>query len=147
MNINSIELRGVYMDSPEGIKFRFQPQSSKSKKVLGPLESEIMNVVWDQGSTTVSAVHKALRDKKDIAYTTVMTTMSRMAKKRLLTQDKSATSYVYAPALDRNDFENYVVKSVIRGLFDDYGDSVTGYFVECVEERGDDAKKRLQDAL
>lgn len=135
------------MDSQDGIKFRFQPQSSKSKKVLGPLESEIMNVVWDQGSTTVSAVHKALRDKKDIAYTTVMTTMSRMAKKKLLTQDKSATSYVYAPALDRNDFENYVVKSVIRGLFDDYGDAVVNYFVECVDEQGADAKKRLQEAL
>ncbi len=135
------------MDTTEGIKFRFQPQSSKSKKVLGPLESEIMDVVWDQGATTVSAVHKALRGKKDIAYTTVMTTMSRMAKKKLLTQDKSATSYVYAPALNRGDFENYVVKAVIRGLFDDYGDSVVDYIADCVGERGDDAKKRLKAAL
>jgi predicted transcriptional regulator len=135
------------MDTSEGIKFRFQPQSSKSKKVLGPLESVIMDVAWEQGPTTVSAVHKALRSKKDIAYTTVMTTMSRMAKKRLLTQDKSATSYVYAPALNKEDFESYVVKSVIRGLFDDYGDSVVDYFAECVGERGDDTKKRLQDAV
>lgn len=135
------------MEETEGIKFRFQPQLAKSKKTLGPLESEIMDVVWDQGATTVSAVHKALRGKKDIAYTTVMTTMSRMAKKRLLTQDKSATSYVYAPALDKGNFENYVVKSVIRGLFEDYGDSVVDYFVDCVAERGDDAKKRLLSAL
>ena len=135
------------MEETEGIKFRFQPQLSKSKKTLGPLESEIMEVVWDQGATTVSAVHKALRGKKDIAYTTVMTTMSRMAKKRLLTQDKSATSYVYAPALDKGNFENYVVKSVIRGLFEDYGDSVVDYFVDCVGERGADAKQRLKAAL
>jgi predicted transcriptional regulator len=135
------------MDASEGIKFRFQPQSSKSKKVLGPLESEIMDVVWDQGATTVSAVHKALRAKKEIAYTTVMTTMSRMAKKRLLTQDKSSTSYVYAPALNKEDFESYVVKSVIRGLFDDYGDGVVDYFVSCVKDRGKDAEKRLKDAV
>jgi predicted transcriptional regulator len=134
------------MDTSEGIKFRFQPQSSKSKKVLGPLESVIMDVAWEQGPTTVSAVHKALRSTKDIAYTTVMTTMSRMAKKRLLTQDKSATSYVYAPALNKEDFESYVVKSVIRGLFDDYGDAVVDYFAECVGERGDATKKRLRDA-
>jgi predicted transcriptional regulator len=135
------------MDASEGIKFRFQPQSSKSKKVLGPLESEIMDVVWDQGATTVSAVHKALRAKKEIAYTTVMTTMSRMAKKRLLTQDKSSTSYVYAPALNKEDFESYVVKSVIRGLFDDYGDGVVDYFVACVKDRGNAAEKRLKDAV
>lgn len=135
------------MDSQEGIKFRFQPLSSKSKKVLGPLESEIMDVVWQQGATTVSQVHKALRDKKDIAYTTVMTTMSRMAKKRLLTQDRSQTSYVYAPALNKEDFESYVVKSVIRGLFDDYGDIVVDYFAECVQERGQGAKERLQKAI
>jgi len=135
------------MDSQEGIKFRFQPLSSKSKKVLGPLESEIMEVVWQQGPTTVSQVHKVLRDKKDIAYTTVMTTMSRMAKKRLLTQDRSQTSYVYAPALNKEDFESYVVKSVIRGLFDDYGDNVVDYFAECVQERGQGAKDRLRKSM
>ncbi len=135
------------MDAAHSIKFRFNPSSSKSKKVLGPLEGEIMDVVWEQGSTTVSAVHKALLKRKDIAYTTVMTTMSRLAKKHLLDQDKSASTYVYTPALGRSDFDRYVVMGVISGLVDDYGDIVTDCFVQYVGEKGGESKDHLRNAV
>ncbi|HUP28304.1 MAG TPA: BlaI/MecI/CopY family transcriptional regulator [Chloroflexia bacterium] len=134
------------MDTLNEIKFRFNPSSSKSKKVLGPLEGEIMEVVWEQGRTTVSAVHKALREKKDVAYTTVMTTMGRLAKKNLLEQDTSSSTYFYTPVLSHSDFGRYVVNGVLKALVDDYGDLV----VECVAEYVKDspeAKQRLQEAL
>jgi predicted transcriptional regulator len=136
------------LDATHDIKFRFNPLSSRSKRVLGPLEGEIMDVVWEQGATTVSAVYKVLRDKKDIAYTTVMTTMSRLAKKNLLDQDKSSSSYVYTPVLARSDFERYVVLNVLRGLIDDYGDAVVDCFVEYLgDERARKQKERLTRAL
>ncbi len=135
------------MGAPYDIKFRFNPSSSKSKKVLGPLEGDIMEVVWSQGSSTVGAVHKALREKKAIAYTTVMTTMSRLAKKHLLNQDTSTSSYVYTPTLDRTDFERYVVMGIIEGLFDDFGDDVVDYFGECIKRRGEGVRDRLEKSL
>lgn len=135
------------MGAPQAIKFRFNPSSSKSKKVLGPLEGDIMDVVWSQGSTTVGAVHKALLERKPIAYTTVMTTMSRLAKKNLLNQNTTSSSYVYTPTLSREDFQRYVVIGVIEGLFDDFGDSVIDYFAECIVQRGDPARERLQSGL
>jgi predicted transcriptional regulator len=134
------------MGAPYDIKFRFDPSSSKSKKVLGPLENDIMDVVWLQGSATVGSVHKALRERKEIAYTTVMTTMSRLAKKHLLNQDTSQSSYVYSPTLSRADFERYVVTGIVDGLFDDYGDDVVDYLAESVKRR-DGASERLRDAL
>jgi predicted transcriptional regulator len=134
------------MSAPNDIKFRFNPSSSKSKKVLGPLEGDIMEVIWEQGPTTVSAVHKALRDTKDIAYTTVMTTMSRLAKKHLLTQDRSATTYVYTPALGRVEFQRYVITGVVSALLDDYGDEVIDLFVDTVKDRGTASMERLKKA-
>ena len=135
------------MSTSQEIKFRFNPSSERSSKVLGPLEDDIMEVVWSQGSATVSAVHKALRQKKDIAYTTVMTTMSRLAKKHLLNQDTTNSSYVYTPTLSRGDFERYVVRGVVNGLFDDFGDEVAEYFIEAVRLRGDGAVQKLREAL
>lgn len=135
------------MSAPNEIKFRFNPSSSKSKKVLGPLEGEIMEVVWEQGSSTVAAVHKVLRDKKDIAYTTVMTTMGRLAKKKLLEQDRSSTSYIYRPVISRMEFELYVVTSVINALLDDFGDGVIETFVNCIRDRGPEAEAHLRRAL
>ena len=133
------------MTAPSDIKFRFNP--SASRKVLGPLEGEIMDLVWEQGRTTVSAVHKALREKKDIAYTTVMTTMSRLAKKRLLDQDRSSSVYLYSPSLSKNDFERYVVMGVINALIEDYGDVVAEYLVDGLGERNPKLTERLRSTL
>lgn len=135
------------MSTSQDIKFRFNPSSERSSKVLGPLEDDIMEVVWSQGSATVSTVHKALREKKDIAYTTVMTTMSRLAKKHLLNQDTTNSSYVYTPTLSRGDFERYVVRGVVNGLFEDFGDGVIDYFLEAVKQRGDGSLEKLKAAV
>jgi len=134
------------MNAPQEIKFRFNPSSSKSKKVLGPLEGDIMEVVWEQGPTTVSAVHKALREHKDIAYTTVMTTMSRLAKKGLLDQDRSAASYVYSAALSKTEFDKYVVAGVIRALLNDYGDTFVDCFVDMLADLSPTGRERLLKA-
>ena len=106
-----------------------------------------MEVVWQQGTTTVSAVHKALREKKDVAYTTVMTTMGRLAKKNLLHQDTSASTYVYTPVLSHEDFGRYVVMGVLRALIDDYGDLVLDCVAEVVNEEGATGKDRLRAAV
>ena len=132
------------MDALQEIKFRFNPSSSKSKKVLGPLEGEIMEVVWSEGPTTVGAVHKALREQKDIAYTTVMTTMSRLAKKNLLHQDRSSPSYVYSPALSKADFDKYVIGGIIRALISDYGDVFVDCFVSMMDDLSPEAQARLR---
>jgi len=135
------------MNASHEIKFRFNPTSQRTNKVLGPLEGEIMEVVWEQGSTTVSSVHKALRERKDIAYTTVMTTMSRLAKKNLLFQDKSASSYVYSAALGRGDFERYVVTEIIQALLADYGDTFVDCFAEVLGDLSPTGRKRLESVL
>jgi predicted transcriptional regulator len=134
------------MNAPQDIKYRFNPTSSKSKKVLGPLEGDIMEVVWEQGPTTVSAVHRALREQKDIAYTTVMTTMGRLAKKNLLQQDRSAASYVYSAALTKAEFEKYVVAGVIKALISDYGDAFVDCFVDMLDDLSPTGRDRLMKA-
>jgi predicted transcriptional regulator len=73
--------------------------------------------------------------------------MSRLAKKHLLNQDTTNSSYVYTPTLSRDDFESYVVRGVVNGLFDDFGDEVIDYFLECVRQRGDGALAKLRSAV
>jgi predicted transcriptional regulator len=75
-------------------QFRFTPSSASPTRVLGPLETEIMDIIWRRGPSTVSNVHKELLSRKEIAYTTVMTTLTRLARKKLLNQDKSSASYL-----------------------------------------------------
>jgi predicted transcriptional regulator len=117
------------------------------KKILGPLEGEIMEVIWENGPTTVSAVHKELREHKDIAYTTVMTTMSRLAKKNLLHQDRSTASYVYSAALTKEEFEKYVIAGIIRALVVDFGDVFVDCLLDTMNDLSPTSRERLRKAV
>ncbi len=66
---------------------------------IGSLEADILSVVWEKDRTTVRAVYETLRERRQIAYTTVMTVMNNLVKKHLLAQDKSNIAYVYTPAI------------------------------------------------
>jgi predicted transcriptional regulator len=106
-----------------------------------------MEVVWENGPTTVSAVHKELREHKDIAYTTVMTTMSRLAKKNLLHQDRSSASYVYSAALSKEEFEKYVIADIIRSLISDYGDVFVDCLLDTMNNLSPSSRERLRKAV
>jgi len=70
---------------------------------IGRLEAEIMSEVWNIQDTTktsqiaVREVYEAIRAKRQIAYTTVMTVMNNLAKKGLLKQEKDQVVYLYTP--------------------------------------------------
>jgi predicted transcriptional regulator len=72
---------------------------------MGDLERAVMEQLWsleDDGWSTVREVHSALAEHRDVAYTTVMTVMDRLAKKGLLTQRKEGRAYAYRPAGSRS---------------------------------------------
>ncbi|HUX67866.1 MAG TPA: BlaI/MecI/CopY family transcriptional regulator [Terriglobales bacterium] len=66
---------------------------------LGPLESQVMEILWRQGAANVREVIQ--RMPRPLAYTTVMTTLDRLFKKGLLERNKPERAFVYAPTLSR----------------------------------------------
>lgn len=68
---------------------------------LGKLELEILNVLWSASdSLSVADVVKALDHSR--AYTTVMTTMSRLYDKGFLTQTRDGRAYSYQPRISKS---------------------------------------------
>ena len=97
----------------------FRPDRPGIRTVLGDLEAEIMELIWarpaDQG-TTVREVFEALYERRRIAYTTVMTTMARLARKNLLRAEKVDQAYVYRPILSQEEFVSRFVGRVLEAL-------------------------------
>ena len=111
--------------------------------MLGPLESEIMRLVWKAAGPVsvrdvVDELNAGRRDR--LAYTTVMTVMSRLAEKGALTRVREGRGYRYeAVAPDAAGL-------AVRGVMREYGDAALAHFVE--EARADPkALKRLQKLL
>ncbi|HEY5386751.1 MAG TPA: BlaI/MecI/CopY family transcriptional regulator [Thermoleophilia bacterium] len=83
---------------------------------IGSLEADILAVVWQHDQTTVREVYETLRERRQIAYTTVMTVMNNLVKKHLLLQDKASIAYVYKPAIPGREVAQTVLESVVDRL-------------------------------
>ncbi|HEY3375654.1 MAG TPA: BlaI/MecI/CopY family transcriptional regulator [Candidatus Aquicultor sp.] len=80
---------------------------------LGELEADIMSVVWNIGSASVKDVFEELYPDKRLAYTTIMTVMSRLANKGVLKQDRSGTAYLYTPNVSQDDMAQVMINQVV----------------------------------
>ena len=111
--------------------------------MLGPLESEIMQLVWGaEGPVSVRNVVDQLnaRRREDLTYTTVMTVMTRLAEKGALTRVREGRGYHYEAAAPD------AAGLAVRGVIQEFGDAALAHFVE--EARADPrALERLQRLL
>lgn len=116
-------------------------------EVLGPLESEIMDVVWNLDEVTVRDVHGSLSERRDIAYTTVMTTLGRLADKGFLRRIQDQPAHRYTAVVTREQYAKTTVKSVVDWLVDHFPDPAVAYFVDKVENEDEEVIDRLKEAI
>ncbi len=79
---------------------------------LGALERDVMTIVWEHGE--ISVREACARLESSVAYTTVMTTMDRLFKKRLLDRRKIGRAFVYHATATRDQLERASDRETIR---------------------------------
>jgi predicted transcriptional regulator len=79
------------------------PQYRPKKLSLGPLESEILDIIWDLKVATVKNVHeKILQDPdRELAYTSVTTVLQRLTSKGWLKCSKKGKAFSWQPRISR----------------------------------------------
>jgi predicted transcriptional regulator len=114
---------------------------------LGPLEQQILGELWSRGSATV---RELLEDQTiKLAYTTVMTTMDRLYKKRLLDRVEEGRAYRYFPRHKRDEMRRVAALESIRQLFRsrDSSSLPLSYLVEALIEHDEQLLDELQDLV
>ena len=82
-----------------------------------------MEQVWERGTATVREVLEALnRGRRQRAYTTIMTIMSRLDQKGLLTRERSGKTDVYSPVMDRDAYLHARAQAEVHALVEEFGD-------------------------
>ena len=89
---------------------------------LTPQELAIMKVVWSRDKATVRDVYEALRAKRTIAYTTVMTMMRILEEKGYLKKTLVDRAHVYKPAQRRQQVIGAMVRDFLDRVFDGASD-------------------------
>jgi predicted transcriptional regulator len=115
--------------------------------VLGPLETEVMNVVWRRGEVTVRDVKECLSDIRPVAYTTVMTTMGRLANKGLLCRNERYPAHRYSALVSKDQYARTAVKCVIDWLVGQFEEPAVAYLVDRLEDEDEHLLDNLREAI
>ncbi|HXI25319.1 MAG TPA: BlaI/MecI/CopY family transcriptional regulator [Pyrinomonadaceae bacterium] len=124
------------MKAPPFLLRGFRRPSEVASLALGKLEREVLEQIWQRREVSVRDVY--LQFEERIAYTTLMTTLDRLYKKRLLHRRKDGRAFLYSAAVGRDEFEDGIREDVIDSLFEPgIGEirPVLACFVDTVSER------------
>ncbi len=114
-------------------------------------EAEVMDVVWQKQRVTVSDVVAAI--ERDLAYTTVLTTMRILEDKGIVRRgEKIGRAYTYHPAVSRDEVRQNVIRelaqqyfggslrSLVLSMLD--SDTITPADIDAVKKAAEEAEQR-----
>lgn len=92
---------------------------AKKPVELGEAELAVMRALWEGGPQTVRDVMNRLHERgKPVAYTTVLTFLTRLEQKGVVASDKRDTAYVYRAKISRESVGASRIKALVEQLYD-----------------------------
>ncbi len=124
------------MPSPKFTLRGFKRPREVASLALGKLERQVLCEAWKQREVSVRDVYLAFGES--VAYTTLMTTLDRLFKKKLLTRRKDGRAFLYLPAVSPEELDQGIREDVIDGLLGRGSEAVRpvlACIVDAVSER------------
>ena len=126
------------------LKHRTIDPTGTNPPVLGPLETAVMEILWEHGESNVHDVIEKLG--RPLAYTTIMTTLDRLYKKGLLDRHKSERAFLYSTRQTRLEWEHKRAGEFVAGFLN--GPQAAGeLLISCLVEAVGQKDEALLDEL
>ena len=111
---------------------------------LGKLERQVMEQIWRLGEVTVRDIYRIFEER--IAYTTLMTTLDRLFKKKLLERRKDGRAFLYTAVVSREELDRGIKEDVVDGLLGQGADGVEPVLA-CIVDTISERDRELLDEL
>ena len=98
-----------------------------SREIPPPLELECLKILWDLGEASVKDVRDGLTANRNLAYTTVMTVLDRLARKGGVARRKVGRSFRYAPVLSRDGVRRLAIRDLVDSFFGGSQEELVAY--------------------
>jgi len=132
------------MKAPRFLLRGFRRPNEVASLALGKLERAVLDETWNRREVSVRDIYLAFEER--IAYTTLMTTLDRLYKKRLLDRRKDGRAFFYAAAVSREEFAHGIREDVIDGLLGHGAEGVRPVLA-CIVETVSAHDRELLDEL
>ncbi|HXM64354.1 MAG TPA: BlaI/MecI/CopY family transcriptional regulator [Terriglobales bacterium] len=113
---------------------------------LTEAELRLMDVLWEQGPSSVQQVLDALPKKSQLAYNSVLTTIRILEKKGYVRHIKDGRAHIYRPLVEREEASRSEIRHLAHRFFKNSHEMLV---LNILEDRGVDAEelKRLRQLL
>ena len=121
----------------------------RTKPGLGARELAIMKVVWRLEDASVRDVYEALRKRRPVAYTTVMTMMGTLETKGYLKKRPDGRAFRYRPARPEERVITSLVREFVDRVFDGASRPLLAHLVaegRLTKEERDELKRLIDEA-
>jgi predicted transcriptional regulator len=133
-----------HMKTPRFLLRGFRRPREVASVALGRLERQVLEETWRRREISVRDLFTAFDER--VAYTTLMTTLDRLYRKRLLGRRKDGRAFLYWPLVSREELEQGIREDVIDGLLGLGADSVEPVLA-CIVDAVSDRDRELLDEL
>ena len=128
------------------------PDYRPKQMSLGPLEAEILSIIWELSSVTVKDVHdRILADpNRELAYTSVTTVLRRLTEKGWLACDKHSRAFYWRPLLTKQQADIIKAHDQLQRFLAVGNPDVIAAFADSLDQSASDQieaiAKRIQAA-
>lgn len=116
-------------------------------EAIGPLQVRVMHFIWKHGPSTVHDVHSALNGQpggKQLAYTTILTVMRNLARRKFLSQAADGRAHRFSPLIDERTYKLGIIRQMRHDLFASEAKVLVSYLAQD-DEIDDSMRARLKD--
>lgn len=120
----------------------------RALNVLGPLEGRIMRAVWSGLVGPAFTVRDVQKVTPELAYTTLMTTLSRLAEKRVLSQTRipHQRAFEYRAVGSPVEFLSAASREHANRMLEQFGDAALAAFAAQLDGLPKEQRDRLRKA-
>lgn len=117
--------------------------------LLGPLEYEVLRALWSHSPAGVPAVLERLNGRRghgqQLAYTTVMTVLTRLYEKGLVDRTRRGRGYDYHPRYTEQGLVEHLGRREVDDLVDRYGRIALAQFASALQDADPELLRQLRD--
>lgn len=124
------------------ISFHYDPGRPGLGQILGDLEQEVMEVLWQRGALAVREILEFL--DRDISYSAVITVSNRLVQKEILKRKKQGKSFIYHPLVTQKQLIEITTKTVLKRVSEIATPATVVNFLGAVIDEDPEALKQLE---
>jgi predicted transcriptional regulator len=104
----------------------------EQKRMFGELELQVMNVLWEKKEASVFDVVNSIGKK--VAYTTILTVLSRMYSKGMVDRSKTGKNYVYSLKEEKGTAVSSMLDKIKKSVFGGKSLQMVNYLIDNADD-------------